>query len=149
MFVYHVYESVIDPCLHKADHCCLSLSRSMAPCSCCQLCWSLLLRDSISPWTTEKGQVTFDWPTAHVHSYNTRSSTSRNFYIQKSSLEIQKKSFSRIGAKLWNEIPTKLRDLPKRTFSKIIRNLLLALLESEDSFVDLQIMISKLKMHDG
>ena len=88
-------------------------------------------------------------PTAHVHSYNTRSSTSRNFYIQKSNLEIQKKSFSRIGAKLWNEIPTKLRNLPKRTFSKRIRDLLLLLLESEDSYVDLETMISKLKMHDG
>ena len=85
-------------------------------------------------------------PTAHVHFYNTRS---RNFYIQKSNLEIQKKSFSRTGAKLWNEIPTKLRNLPKRTFSKRIRNLLLALLESEDSYVDLETMISKLKMHDG
>ena len=83
------------------------------------------------------------------HSYNTRSSTSRNFYIQKSNREIQKKTFSRIGAKLWNEIPTKLRNLPKRTFSKRIRDLLLLLLESEDSYVDLETMISKLKMHDG
>ena len=63
--------------------------------------------------------------------------------------QIQKKSFSRIGAKLWNEIPTKLRYLPKRTFSKRIRDLLLLLLESEDSYVDLETMISKLKMHDG
>ena len=78
-------------------------------------------------------------PTAHVHSYNTRSSTSRNFYIQKSNLEIQNKSFSRIGSKLCNEIATNLSNLSKRTFSKRIRNLLLVLLESEDSYVDFQI----------
>ena len=38
--------------------------------------------------------------TFRVHSYNTRSSTSDNFYIKASRLEIQKNAFSRIGAKL-------------------------------------------------
>ena len=38
-------------------------------------------------------------PTAKIHSYNTRASVSRNFYIQKSTTEIQRKSLSRIGAK--------------------------------------------------
>ena len=32
-------------------------------------------------------------------------SASKNFYIQKSNTEIKRKSFSRIGTKLWNEIP--------------------------------------------
>ena len=58
-------------------------------------------------------------PTTIIHSYNTRASVSKNFYIQKSNTEIKRKSFSRIGAKLWNEIPTKLRALPKATFKKI------------------------------
>ena len=56
--------------------------------------------------------------TAKIHSYNTRASASKNFYIQKSNTEIKRKSFSRIGAKLWNEIPTKLRALPKATFKR-------------------------------
>ena len=47
-------------------------------------------------------------PTTKIHSYNMRSSVSNNFYIKKSKLEIEQKLFSRIGAKLWNEIPTKL-----------------------------------------
>ena len=51
-------------------------------------------------------------PTAKIHSYNTRVSGFESFYNQKSTIEIKRKSFSRIGAKLWNEIPTKLRDLP-------------------------------------
>ena len=35
------------------------------------------------------------------------------FYIKRSRLEIQKNTFSRIDAKLWNEIPCSLRELPK------------------------------------
>ena len=50
-------------------------------------------------------------PTVKIHSYNTRALVSENFYVQKSNTEIKRKSFSRIGAKLWNEIPTKLRAL--------------------------------------
>ena len=39
-------------------------------------------------------------PTAKVHSYNTRASLSKNFYTQKLYIEIQRKSLSRISAKL-------------------------------------------------
>ena len=54
--------------------------------------------------------------TSGVHSYNTSSSTSVNFYIKASRLEIQKNAFSRIGAKLWNEITSSLRELPNKSF---------------------------------
>ena len=58
-------------------------------------------------------------PTANIHFYNTRASISKNFYIQKSNTEVKRKSFSRIGAKLWNEIPTNLTGaLPKATALK-------------------------------
>ena len=43
-------------------------------------------------------------PTAKIHSYDTRGSVSKNFYIHKSNTEIKRKSFSRTGTKLWNEI---------------------------------------------
>ena len=38
--------------------------------------------------------------------------------VQKSNIEIQRKSLSRIGAKLGNAIPTKLRALPKATLKR-------------------------------
>ena len=41
-----------------------------------------------------------------VHSYNTRASASRNFYIKHSKIQIQFKAFSRFGGRTWNEIPT-------------------------------------------
>ena len=40
-----------------------------------------------------------------IHSYNTRSSVLNNFYTQSSRLSIQVNSFSRIGTKIWNEMP--------------------------------------------
>ena len=76
-------------------------------------------------------------PTVKIHSYNTRSSVSNNFYIKNSKLEIEQKSFSRIGAKLWNEIPTKLRTLPKLIFKRKICMILFNILESySDSHED-------------
>ena len=50
--------------------------------------------------------------TTCVHSYNSRSSPSNNFYIKKSRLDIQKRDFSRVGGKIWNEIPASLREQP-------------------------------------
>ena len=86
-------------------------------------------------------------PTVKIHSYNTRSSVSDNFYIKKSNLEIKRKSFSVIGAKLWNEIPTKLRTLPKLIFKRKIRMILFNILESEDSYEDLESIISKVRKY--
>ena len=56
--------------------------------------------------------------TTSIHSYNTRSSSENKFYIKKSRLEIQKRAFSRVGAKIWNEMPASLRELPKGRFTR-------------------------------
>jgi len=72
-------------------------------------------------------------PTAKIHSYSTRASVSKNLYIQRSNTEIQRKSLTRIGAKLWDEISTKLMAIPKATFKKKIQMILLRILENEDS----------------
>ena len=80
--------------------------------------------------------------TSSVHSYNTRSSTSDNFYIKPSRPEIQENAFSRIGAKLWNEIPSSMRELPKKSFKIRIKNKLLSVLENEDSLIEVHKIIS-------
>ena len=54
---------------------------------------------------------------------------------------------SRIGAKLWNELPTKLRALPKATFKKRIQMILLKILENEDSYKDVEFIISKVNCY--
>ena len=83
--------------------------------------------------------------TSSVHRYNTRSSTSQNYYLKRSNLEIQRKSFSRIGAKLWNEIPASIRNLPKHLFKKELRSVLLKILETADDYLDIESIISRLK----
>ena len=81
--------------------------------------------------------------TSSVHSYNTSSSTSDKFFIKPSRLETQKHAISRIGAKLWNEMPNSLRELPKKSFKIRIKNKLLSVLENEDSFTEVHKIISK------
>ena len=98
-------------------------------------------------WALLLPQLTYNlyMKTPGVHSYNTHSSTSNNFYIKASRLEIQKKTFSIIGAKLWNEIPSCLRELPKKSFKHRIKNKLLSVLEDEGSFIEVRRIIPKLK----
>ena len=82
-------------------------------------------------------------PTAKVHSYNTRSSASNNFFINKSRLEIKRKSFSRVGVRLWNELPTKLRKQPQTKFKKKIRWILFNILEIKDNYIEVETLIKK------
>ena len=88
-------------------------------------------------------------PAVKINPYNTRASISKNFYIQTSNTEIKRKSLSTTGAKLWDEIPTKLRELPKATFKKKIQMILWKILENEDSYKDLEFIISKVKVYSS
>ena len=58
---------------------------------------------------------------SNVHSYNTRSSTSNNFYTKPSRLSVKSNSFSRIGVKVWREIPQGLRNLSKNAFKRKLK----------------------------
>ena len=84
-------------------------------------------------------------PLSRIYSYGTRSSTSQKFFIKKSSFEIQKHSFSRFGARLWNEIPTMLRTLSKHKFKFNIRATLLDTLETGDTYYEIDEIILKVK----
>ena len=54
--------------------------------------------------------------TEDVHSYNTRSAYSGNFYVKSSRLETQKFSFSRSGSCIYNCLPVSLRNESKKKF---------------------------------
>ena len=82
---------------------------------------------------------------SNIHSYNTRSSASHNFYTQNSWLSIQLNSFSRIGTKIWNEMPHTLRNLLKHDFKRKIKRILFNILSSEDSYLDIRNVIQKVK----
>ena len=55
-----------------------------------------------------------------IYSYNTRSSASNDFHTQSSRLAIQVNLFSRIGTKIWNEMPVSIRKLSKNAFKRKI-----------------------------
>ena len=59
-----------------------------------------------------------------VHTYNTRSRTSKNLFCKFSRLEIQKRSFSRVGVNMWNKIPEDLRELSKFSFKNQLKAIL-------------------------
>ena len=82
-----------------------------------------------------------------IHSYNTRSSASNNFYTQSSRLSIQVNSFSRIGTKIWNEMPVSLRKLSKNAFKRKIKQTLFEILASEDCYIDLTEIVQKVKLN--
>ena len=73
--------------------------------------------------------------TSSIHSYKTRSSTSENFYVQSTRLEIHKHSFSRFG-EIWRKTcGMRYRELAKSTegeFKREIRRLLLDILVKEN-----------------
>ena len=67
-----------------------------------------------------------------IHSYNTRSSASNNFYTQSSRLSVQVNSMFRNGTKMGNEIPVTLRKLSKNACTRKIKLTPLEILASED-----------------
>ena len=98
------------------------------------------MRHGISPKSI---QALFEYVSG-IHQYNTRSSESQNFYIKHSRLSIYANSFSRIGAKLWNEIPLSLRNLPKNAFIRKIKQNLINILIAEDYYIDVPEIILKM-----
>ena len=81
-----------------------------------------------------------------IHAYKSRSSASNNFYTQSSRLLIQANSFSRIGTKLWNEMPVPFRKLSKNAFKRKIKQTLFEILASEDCYIDLPEIVQELSL---
>ena len=82
-----------------------------------------------------------------IHSCNTRSSASNNFYTRSSRLSIQVNSFSRIGTKVWNEMPVSLRKLSKNALKRKIKQTLFEILASEDCYIDLPEIVQKVELN--
>ena len=81
---------------------------------------------------------------AQVHSYNTRFSEIGNFNIKYSRTNHLKHSFSIFGARIWNSIPQSIRIHSKHKFKDSLHQLLLHILELEDTYVDTPTLVNKL-----
>ena len=77
------------------------------------------------------------------HKHETRFSSSGNYYVQTSRLNLNQDSFSRFGAKLWNAIPNEFRQLSKGAFKKNFHDFLLSIMEAEDDYVEVSILLQK------
>ena len=78
------------------------------------------------------------------HNHETRFSSSRNYYVQTSRLNLNQDSFSRFGAKLWNAIPNEFRQLSEGAFKKHFHDFLLSIMEAEDDYVEVPILLQKM-----
>ena len=78
------------------------------------------------------------------HRHETRFSSSGNYYVQTSRLNLNQDSFSRFGAKLWNAIPNEFRQLSKGAFKKNFHDFLLSIMEAEDDYVEVPILLQKM-----
>ena len=72
-----------------------------------------------------------------THCFNTRSNTAGNFFCKFSRLELQKRSFSRAGVKLWNKIPHRLQNLSRTNFKNEFQQLLFNNLTSNGYHVEI------------
>ena len=80
-----------------------------------------------------------------VHTYNTRALTSEHFCFKESRLNIKRNAFSRVGVKVWNGIRQILKERQKKTFKRSLKEMLLDILETEDSYIDVDTIIVKMK----
>ena len=80
-----------------------------------------------------------------VHTYNTRASTSEHFYTKESRLNVQRNAFSRFGVKIWDGIPQIFKERPKKAFKRSLKAMLLDILQTDDSYIDVDTVIVKMK----
>ena len=76
---------------------------------------------------------------------SSRSSTSENYFTKQSTLNVQNKAFSRVGDKIWHEIPASLKSLSKNSLKKIIRTKLIEIPETKNSYTEVDTIINKMK----
>ena len=74
----------------------------------------------------------------NISGYKSRSAIAGNFYVEMSRTNQRLLSFSRIGTKIWNGIPPKIRQLKKSHFKRKLNELLLKFLKIEEMNVDMR-----------
>ena len=63
-------------------------------------------------------------------------------------IEVQNNSFSPLGVKQWNKIPSSITNLPKKAFKRVLRKLLFDILEMEDDYIEIPLIIKKTRVLD-
>ena len=87
--------------------------------------------------------------TSSIHAYNTRSSSKKNMYIKKFNLKKLRQVVPIFGAKLWNEIPGRMRDMSKKVFKRKLISVLFEILKDEDDYLDATMTTREIKSQNG
>ena len=72
------------------------------------------------------------------HSYGTRSSTSDHFYTKESRINATRNAFLRVGVKT-------LKKSAKKSFKESLKGKLLDILETVDSYIEVETLIDQMK----
>ena len=83
--------------------------------------------------------------TSSIHAYNKRSSSKNNMYIKKFNLEKLRQAVPIFGAKLWNEIPGRMRDMSKKVFKRKLISVLFGILKDKDDYLDATMITWEIK----
>ena len=68
-------------------------------------------------------------------------------YTEHSRLEKMRSSFLRVGPKIWNSLPSDMRNLPKSTFRKKLRSKLFEILSKSDDYLEITEIVHQLKFN--
>ena len=79
---------------------------------------------------------------ADIYPYETRSSQRGDYFLKRSRIDIQKRSFSRIGVKIWNSISCEVRQMSKCNFKNNVDDILLQRLLKYDDYIDVSIILA-------
>lgn len=76
-----------------------------------------------------------------IHPYETRSSQ-RGDYFLKRSIDIQKRSFSKIDVKIWNSLSCEVRQMSNSNFKNNLNDILFQRLLKCDEYIDVSIILA-------
>ena len=79
---------------------------------------------------------------ADIHPYETRSSQRGDYFLKRSRIDIQKRSFSRIGVKIWNSLSCEVRQMSKSNFKNNLNDILFQRLLKYDDYFDISILLA-------
>ena len=79
---------------------------------------------------------------AGTHSYKTRSSQRRDYFLKRSRIDVQKRSFSRIGVKIWNSLSCEVHQMSKSNFKNNVNDILFQRLLKCDEYIDILVILA-------
>ena len=79
---------------------------------------------------------------ADIHSYETRSSQRGDYFLKRSRIDIQKRSFSRIGLKIWNSLSCEVHQMSKSNLKNNVNDIVFQRLLKCGEYIDVLVILA-------